>query len=365
MPIRLLTRLAVVLLAVQSLPFANDSLAPRILGVEPMTDQSALVWWNAPGDAQGEITLMVQEHSWSAFEPRGRCDARRGWLVVTGLESRHNYHFLLATDSLADSGSGRPIIEYAHVKPFTDWVFLAGGEFVMGDSLDRQASRHSVRLSSFLLSAAEVSNREYLSYCTSNSAPLPEDPGFIELPQYVNRFPDYPVVNVSWYDAVTYCNAMSTRLKLPKAYDADVDLCSNTGVRLPTETEWEFAARQGYGDADVHDSPGNLRGPRPLKSTQSSSDEMVGLFGNVWQWCSDWYAPYDQSRPLVSDPTGARTGLYKVVRGGSWADSAKTFRAEGRAKLSPAITMSTVGFRLARSFPPLSPMPLDSAHAAK
>ena len=179
---------------------------------------------------------------------------------------------------------------------------------------------------------------------------------------------NFPVVNVNWFDAIEYANLRSLREGLTPAYgtgDAGItwDRDAN-GYRLPTEAEWEFAARGG------HDSPGNF-----MFSGSDNVDEVawycgnsvgnmhevgtkkpnaLGLYdmsGNVWEWVWDWYGRYPNM--AQTNPDGAPPGAYRVIRGGSWGNSARDVRCASRNDYyywnAPSDRYNTVGFRLVRA----------------
>ncbi|HEY3296524.1 MAG TPA: SUMF1/EgtB/PvdO family nonheme iron enzyme [bacterium] len=352
--------------------------APAIAGVEALSGESALVWWTSVDGAITRVQVLVNEHSWGGYEPRTECSADRGWIVVNGLQPHRHYRLALSSTDAADSSLPGPAFDYTHNPPLVNWVFVPGGDFEMGDSLDTEAGRHPVNLPSYMLSAAEVTNREYLAYCMLDSVPPPEDPGFTHLREYVRHYPEYPVLNVTWGNAAGYCNFLSRRMGLRPCYDSSGALLPENGVRLPTEAEWERAAGLAgvypWGDtAPTADraafAPGKedtfrtLAGPRPVESYPASPSGFYDLAGNVWEWCNDWYAPYFEHAMADTNPRGPTSGIYKVLRGGSWADSAATMRAANRARLTPDVTMSTVGFRVARSFSVSSPTVLNATHA--
>ena len=177
---------------------------------------------------------------------------------------------------------------------------------------------------------------------------------------------DYPVFNVSWYDAVLFCNAFSKLVGLDTAYiyepgsngSALKNLSVNYGadaVRLPTEMEWEVAARAGtstmyYWDTDVASKYayyGQTKGPTTVASLLPNDAGLYDMAGNVAEWVNDWFATY----PTASQTnyTGPAEGAYKCIRGGGWSDKASALASAERAKKAPEYRSQMVGFRIVYS----------------
>ncbi|MFY1700046.1 MULTISPECIES: formylglycine-generating enzyme family protein [unclassified Solwaraspora] len=158
-----------------------------------------------------------------------------------------------------------------------------------------------------------------------------------------------PMVEVSWWDAVRFCNALSERAGLPPTYRVDVAAgriewdTGAAGYRLPTEAEWEYACRAGtsgprYGPIDeiawYRDNSGDRR--RPVGGRRPNPWGLYDMIGNVWDWCWDHYDPQVY-------------GDYRVLRGGGWADPHWSCRASVRRRSHPAYAIDDVGFRVARA----------------
>jgi len=193
----------------------------------------------------------------------------------------------------------------------------------------------------------------------------------------------YPCFEVSWYGSAAYCNYRSEMEERTPCYNLSDWSCdfSANGYRLPTEAEWEKAARGGlngkrfdWGDTINHNyanywangsaypydtSPyttytfhpsyadGDVPYSNPVGSFAPNGHGLYDMVGNMWEWCSDWYdGEYYASSPS-SNPRGASTGLNRVMRGGCWAHNAKSCRSAGRLGGSPSDSRYFIGFRAA------------------
>ncbi|MBU0508809.1 formylglycine-generating enzyme family protein [bacterium] len=338
--------------------------AVRIAGIEPLTGSSALMWWDSLDYAIKKIRVVATKGSQTDARVLTEKNAREGWIVLTDLEIYRDY--VLRLDAVSDhSGpvSGAPV-RYAHRPPVVEWIFFPAGRFRMGSLLADESPLHKVQVSAFLMSATEVTNREYLRYCDSVRSPYPSDPGFTGKSNYVLQHPTCPVANVSWYDAISYCNWLSRLSGLRPSYEKNGDLRPTNGIRLPTEAEWERSARISGGEFPwgsasptrqlavfLSDTAGQKRsfGPASVKSCPPAPAGVYDLAGNVWEWCHDIYGPYAAMDSISVDPQGAAEGPTRVLRGGSWADPADMMRATNRDRMTPTATLATVGFRVVRS----------------
>ena len=233
-----------------------------------------------------------------------------------------------------------------------DMVLVPAGEYTMGSNTvgGTAVPEHTVYLDAFWIDKYEVTNREYRAFCDATTRAYPSDPGWGSMPNYFTNYPDYPVVNVSWYDAEAYATW--------------------AGKRLPTEAEWERAAK---GNLDNRlwpwgDDFGALIGGTTYHANISGGGDgwtytaPVGTFptgvsppgcydmaGNVWEWCNDWYDSGYYSISPVYNPPGPVSGSGRVIRGGSWGDSSSYARCAARYNFDPAYRNINIGFRCART----------------
>ena len=254
-------------------------------------------------------------------------------------------------------------------KDFT--ISIKGGFFIMGDSLGDEEFDdevpHSRSVKDFKLAPFPVTFAEYDHFCFSVGKKLPEDQGWGR--------DKYPLINVNWFEAIEYCNWRSEEESLQKVYSfetnrIEVDWKAN-GYRLPTEAEWEYAAREGgrnvrFGNGTLKVDPrvvnfdGSLafkkdysfEGPKRNKTVpvgslpNANALELYDMSGNVWEWCWDWYGQYgEESIP----PNDLKAGTSRVIRGGSWRFPAACIRNAYRGDCSPDVRSCSIGFRLAKT----------------
>ncbi|PZC51366.1 hypothetical protein LH53_11630 [Mesotoga sp. TolDC] len=205
---------------------------------------------------------------------------------------------------------------------------------------------------------------EYDRYCIEKGATNPEDEGWGRGKR--------PVINVSWFDAMEYCNWLSGKEGLPIAYSGDgsildrnkqktEDITKVKGYRLLTEAEWEYAARGGnrskkfkYSGSDNVDDVAwyDLNSGWVTQQIGKKAPNELGLYdmsGNVWEWCSDWWDSRYYSKSPTTNPYNGTTGSRRVLRGGSWRSNATLTRVADRINRSPARSRSLIGFRIART----------------
>lgn len=250
-----------------------------------------------------------------------------------------------------DAGMDRPGAygpDY-RVKVMADdgMVLLPAGEFLMGDAFSEGDSdelpQHRVYLDAFLIDRYEVTNTQYKAFCDATGRGYPPDPGWI-YPDYFKSRSSYPVVNVYWDDANAYAEW--------------------AGKRLPTEAEWEKAARGGlegkrypWGDA-IGPDDANIAGiagqdrwacTSPVGSFAPNGYGLYDMTGNVWEWCKDRHGSNYYSSSPGSNPTGPDSGD-PVFRGGAWDRGPNDVRVANRYVLSGRFF--SVGFRCAKSLAP-------------
>ena len=239
-----------------------------------------------------------------------------------------------------------------------NFVLVEKGSFTMGDLLNVTLTYN------FYIGKYEVTFDEYDAFCSATGKSKPGDRGWGRGSR--------PVINVNWWDAIAYCNWLSEKEKLPKAYDNNgnlldkdgrvtTDITKVLGYRLPTEAEWEYAARggnksRGYqyagsstvGDVAWYDSNS---GNKTQEIGKKAPNELgiYDMSGNVWEWCSDWYGDYSSS--AQTNPYNSTAGSYRVVRGGSWVNYATLTRVAYRDIYSPTGTYAYLGFRICRTVP--------------
>ena len=219
-------------------------------------------------------------------------------------------------------------------------IHIGAGWFFMGSDLGQTAERpiHRVWVDSFTMAVTQVTVEEYARFLDSTRSEPPPywgDPNF--------SHPQQPVVAVSWFEASAYCAWLSSK--------------TGSHYRLPTEAEWERAARGGvegwsfpWGNDPPISRPGYLArwktGPEPVGQSLANAYGLYDICENVHEWCSDWYeADYYAVSP-DRNPQGPDQGKRKASRGGSWRHQIKISRCSARSSIPPEFRYADYGFRV-------------------
>jgi len=263
------------------------------------------------------------------------------------------------------SGPGQPLTERQKQQlEAAGFILITGGTFNMG-SPTREVGRgaaegpqHRVTLSPFYMGKYPVTQREYQEIMRRNPSRFKGD--------------NLPVENVSWFDAIEYCNRRSQRDGLTPVYTIRGSGANRTvtwnrnanGYRLPTEAEWEYACRAGTTTTfntgnNITTNQANYDGRHPYNrnaagiyretttTVGSFAANRWGLFdmhGNVYEWCWDWFSDYTST--AKTNPHGPSSGIYRILRGGSYFVGADHQRSAFRAGFFESLESSDVGFRI-------------------
>ena len=276
-------------------------------------------------------------------------------------------HFALVFAWLACS-------EVEVAQPPEGMVLIPAGTFQMGSPTGDvdEVPVHTVELDAFYIDQHEVTNAEYQAFVAATGHPPPRGIGYTAVYELLKNdyepwndpgfnHPDQPVTTVTWFDATAYCEWV--------------------GKRLPTEAEWEKAARGGlegarypWGDTEPDNTSANFadsqtkfewRSPdvndgflftAPVGTFPPNGYGLFDMAGNVWEWCADWYSPtyYSDVQGAESpprNPTGPDTGERRVLRGGTWYRAVHTIRNAERVSDFPNSSLNVVGFRCAMDAP--------------
>jgi len=266
-------------------------------------------------------------------------------------------------------------------KPFIEMISVQGGSFRMGSPRDSgymiERPQHQVTLQSFLISQFEVTQGQYFditglrpSSCKTNPENRTEE-GWKTL----------PVEMINWYEALIFCNKLSVKEKLNPVYRVNgsvnpddwgdipweeastpwkVEWISDAnGFRLPTEAEWEYAARGGIHSKNHKyaggDNPGHVAWYYEISDTMShevgskahNELELYDMSGNVMEWCWDWQGPYTAG--AQENPLGPASGLHKSIRGGGWSYAVNYCHVAYRYYNYPYYRAVNLGLRVVRS----------------
>jgi formylglycine-generating enzyme required for sulfatase activity len=311
------------------------------------------VRWDFDGDGYWDSNWSTDKTEYHQYSIEGTFTAK---VEVQDTEGLTDYYTRSIT---VDNGGGGTVD--------LEWVDVAGGTFQMGCTSEQYSCNddefpvHTVTLNSFKISKYEITNAQYVEFlndinCNSNGNYNDDEFGFVVYidmddidcqvdysgGQFVveNGKENYPVIEVSWYGANAFAQWV--------------------GGRLPTEAEWEFAARGGnqsqgyiYSGSDnlgevgwySDNSGGNTH---PVGTKQPNELGLYDMSGNVCEWCSDWYDSGYYNNSPQHNPQGPSSGSVRVFRGGSWGNFARRCREANRYSFSPGYSVSSLGFRLSR-----------------
>lgn len=282
-------------------------------------------------------------------------------LIKVDLIQQH-FSFGRICQKLAVNFSDSQRVFFFHLRrvaPNIKFVHISGGTFEMGDQFgdgqEDERPAHTLTLGSFCMSETEITNAQFCEYLNDKSTAADSVAKWLDLTSefcLIRRdakgfyspkkdFADHPVIEVNWHGAKAFCNWLSAK------YFAT--------FRLPTETEWEYAARGGNekakyanGRAAISDTAGNFRGgsasrTAPVRTYGPNAFGMYDMAGNVWEWCENWYDrdAYKNTTREATDSTG-----FRALRGGSWLFSPEQVRVSSRAFAKPSQTSFALGFRV-------------------
>ncbi|MCZ6623601.1 MAG: formylglycine-generating enzyme family protein [Deltaproteobacteria bacterium] len=231
----------------------------------------------------------------------------------------------------------------AEKKEFApEMILIPEAAFLMGneEGQDNEKPVHRVWVDGFMIGKFPVTNREYRIFV--------EETGVEEAPFWSEKslaHPDKPVVGASWYDAMAYCKWLSHRTR--------------KHFRLPTEAQWERAARGGlegkrypWGNGHPSERPFSgydlqTGGPERVGRYEPNGFELYDMAGGVHEWCSDFYDPHYYHNSPERNPQGPPSGKRRVSRGGSWRHRVKFSRCAARSSLNPSSRYADYGFRVA------------------
>ena len=314
---------------------------------------------------------------------------------ISGLQAGQIYHYRLTATNSSGTGTGADMtLTTLALPPGSDMVLIPAGSFQMGNAMTADtditdAPIRTVTVSAFYMAKNLVTKADWDTVRTWGLTH-----GYTDLATGAGKAANHPVQTITWYDTVKWCNARSEKDGLTPCYTLSGAVCRTTnsdavvcnwaanGYRLPTEAEWEKAARGGlsgkrfpWGDTITHSqanydsyasynydvSPtrgyhptwgtGSYPCTSPVGSFPANGYGLYDMAGNMFEWCWDWYGTY--AAGVQTDPRGAASGTGRVGRGGCWFGYASNTRCAGRCYEVPSYADTDFGgVRVARSSVP-------------
>lgn len=293
-------------------------------------------------DDRYNIKLLCSTNGGRAFGfPLEEVSGDIGYNIGGGNDKQIIWDVLSEVSSFSYTDVVFKVIAEPISNDLVDMVFVEGASFIMGNNSGEADEKpaHQVLLSDFYMSRTEITVGQYKEFC--------EQSGY-EMPASNAVYSDnHPITYVSHSDATAFCEWLSE--------------ISGKKYRLPTEAEWEYAARGGaqQDNTVTKASPDKDNyawsrantggyGHNEVKLLKANSLGLYDMIGNVWEWCDDWYSSsfYRYSPP--SNPKGPPNGKVKVARGGSWREPAEGISNMFRFYVSPTAKTNYLGFRIVR-----------------
>jgi len=248
-----------------------------------------------------------------------------------------------------------------------NFVYIEGGTFQMGSNIDNgEKPIHTVTVNNFIMGKYLVTQKEWFDVVgmTIEQQLIRSDLDKTISGKIYGRGDNFPMYYITWYEAIEYCNRRSLIEGFTPVYHGTVDniICdwNANGYRLPTEAEWEYAAKGGNKDRLIYLYSGsnNIDIVAWYSGNSRNSAEQVGrklpnslglydMSGNVREWCWDRYGSYPSG--IQTNPRGATSGVNRVARGGDWSFNAETARSTSRISHEPDWCFPYTGFRLVRN----------------
>ena len=245
------------------------------------------------------------------------------------------------------------LAQNSNIYDLPEMVFVKGGAFMMGseDGYDDEKPIHKVILIDFYISKYEITVKQYKQFCQATGHKFPSEPSpmWYEEHQNVRKWvwrDNHPITNINWYDAMAYCKWLSK--------------ITGEEYTLPTEAQWEYAARGGIKSKGYKYSGSNNikevawydettfeKGTRPVGMLKPNELGLYDMSGNVFEWCLDGYGPYQshtQKNPLLYPES-----MYRVIRGGSWYYYDEYCRVTQRDGPKPNLKTFYYGFRIVKN----------------
>lgn len=230
-----------------------------------------------------------------------------------------------------------------------EYIYIKGNKFSMGNTSHYDNKKHKVKIDDFYICSTEVTNEQFVTFLNEvgnnfhneiiwldyswkwrqQKCPIVFEDSIYKV---IEGFQNYPVVNVTWYGAMAYCNYK--------------------GGRLPTEAEWEYVAQLIFKeiyDKNINDYAVFRTDTQYIFQPVKSKKSVLGIydfFGNAEEWCLDWYNKQYYKKSKINNPLGPTNGDQKVKRGGNWSDFSNKFSLYTRKVANPNTHNITTGFRV-------------------